>query len=181
MSHESLPSPEATAALLRGRRTIHDFQPEAPPRERILDAIELARWAPNHRMTQPWHFTLLGPETAAAIIDLNAEIVAAKKGADAGEAKRRRWSAVPGWLLVSCDRSDDPLTAQEDYAATCCAIHNLSLALWSHGIGMKWTTGAVTRDPRFHVLVCNVGISVCGCVCLFCRKLKRCKSILTLT
>ena len=40
--------------------------------------------------------------------------------------------------------------AREDYAATCCAIYGLTLQLWSQGIGTKWTTGEVTRDPRFY-------------------------------
>ncbi len=134
---------------LRERRTIHAFRPEPPPRERILAAIDAARWAPNHRRTEPWRFYLLGPVTATAIAELNAVLVVAAKGAAAGAAKLARWREVPGWLAVTCVAADDPLQAQEDYAAVCCAIQNLQLALWSDGIGVKWTTGAVTRDPRF--------------------------------
>jgi nitroreductase len=42
---------------------------------------------------------------------------------------------------------------REDYAACACAIQNLALFLWSEGIGMKWTTGKVTGDPRFYDLI----------------------------
>lgn len=138
---------------MRARRTVHEFRPQAPPPELILRAIDLARWAPNHKLTEPWHFYLLGPETAAAIADLNAELVAAKAGPQAAEDKRRRWRAVPGWLAVTCENSDDPEQAREDYAACCCAIHNFMLYLWSEGVGVKWTTGNVTRDPRFYDLI----------------------------
>ena len=134
--------------LIRQRRTVHNFRPELPPREAILRAVELARWVPNHHRTEPWRFVLLGPETAAKIVDLNAELVAARKGPEHGEHKRKRWSTVPGWIAVTCPRSDDEQLQKEDYAACCCAIHNVSLALWSEGIGVKWTTGDVTRHPR---------------------------------
>ena len=148
------PSPLLSVTeLLRGRRTVHNFQPECPPKGAILRAVELARWAPNHHKTEPWRFHLLGPETAAKIVDLNAELVTARKGPEHGEHKRNRWSQVPGWLAVTCVRSEDEQRQLEDYAACCCAVHNFSLALWSEGIGVKWGTGDVTRDPRFFELL----------------------------
>lgn len=143
----------AVAETIRGRRTIHTFKPECPPFEPIRDAIELARWAPNHHHTEPWEFIHAGPETAAQIVDLNARLVSEAKGRDAGEAKRLRWSEIPGWLIVTCDRSADEVRQQEDYAACCCAVQNLSLALWTQNIGVKWTTGAVTRHPDFYKLL----------------------------
>lgn len=137
------------AEVVRSRRTINDFLPERPPDDTVQAAIELARWAPNHKLTQPWRFHLLGEQTAAAVVELNARLVAASKGAEAAESKRRKWSAVPGWLVVTCLRSSEPLRQREDYAACCCAVQNLLLALWAQGIGSKWTTGDVTRDPAF--------------------------------
>lgn len=151
---EPRPADSAVAELLRGRRTIHDFQPgRVVPREMIVRAIELARWAPNHHATEPWHFYLLGRETAEAIAHLNADVVSAGRGAEAGAEKLARWLAIPGWLLLTCDRGDDAEREREDYAACCCAAQNLQLYLWSEGVGVKWTTGKVTRDPRFHDLV----------------------------
>lgn len=141
------------AQVIRERRTIELFRPELPPRALILDAIDAARWAPNHKHTEPWRFHLLGPQTAAEIVELNARLVAAAKGDEAAEAKRRRWNAVPGWLAVTCQRSVDPVRMEEDYAASCCAIQNLSLCLWSAGVGVKWSTGEVTRRAEFFRLI----------------------------
>ena len=95
----------------------------------------------------------MGPQTAAAIARLNAERVSRKQGPAAGQDKLQRWLAIPGWLVVTCENSDDPIRAREDYAACCCAIHNFSLYLWSEGIGVKWTTGAVTRESQFYDLI----------------------------
>ena len=146
---ERLASPSATAALIRSRRTIYLFEPEPPPEAAVLKAIDLARWAPNHRLTEPWRFYLLGRTTAEAIAHLNAEIVTQQRGEDAGRKKRDRWLSMPGWLVVTSHIAADPLVTQENYAACCCAVQNMQLYLWSEGIGMKWTTGKVTRHPGF--------------------------------
>ncbi|GAB5518211.1 MAG: nitroreductase [Rhodothermales bacterium] len=147
------PVHDAARQLIERRRTIHLFQPERPADQRVLDALASARWAPNHRLTEPWRFYLLSDETADAVARLNADLVTVKRGEVAGQAKYERWAAVPGWLAVTHECSEDPIRNQEDYAATACVIQNLSLLLWAQGIGMKWTTGAVTRDPRFFDLL----------------------------
>jgi len=145
-------TPERTdviADVLRSRRTINNFEASIPPRELILRAIDVARFAPNHHLTEPWHFYLLSDETKNAIVDINSELVAARRGPEAAESKRKRWSQMPGWMVITSDRSEDAERAREDYAAVCCAVHSMTLYLWSAGVGCKWTTGPVTRDPRF--------------------------------
>lgn len=140
----------AIERAVRSRRTIHLFHPDrVPSSEDVLSAIDLARWAPNHYVTEPWRFYLLGRESAGAIARLNASLVAEARGEAAGHAKLEQWLEVPGWLVVMCARSDDERRQQEDYAACCCAVQNLQLVLWSRGIGTKWTTGDVTRAPGF--------------------------------
>lgn len=141
------------AALIRARRTIHDFAPGVPPRALVLEALDAARWAPNHHRTEPWRFTLLGDSAIAHVIELNTELVRAKNGDVAADKKRARWQAMPGWLVVTCQRSDNAATEREDYAACCCAVQNFALTLWAHGIGTKWSTGKVVREPRFFELI----------------------------
>lgn len=143
-------TPDAADTLLRGRRTIDRFRADAtPPESLIRQAIDTARWAPNHHQTEPWRFALLGPDTQAAIIDINSRLLTASRGEQAAAAKRQRWAEMPGWLAVTCVRDDDPITAQEDYAACACAIQNLMLYLHSAGVGSKWSSGAVTREAAF--------------------------------
>lgn len=140
--------------LIRNRRTIHDYDPDKPVADDIIkQAIETACWAPNHHLTEPWHFFLLGQETRESICELNRDIVTVGKGVEVAEKKYKRWKKIPGWLVVSCDKSNDQLRFMEDYAACACAIQNMMLSLWDKGIGMKWSTGAVTRDERFYELV----------------------------
>jgi nitroreductase len=139
--------------ILRTRRTVGAFRPELPAWDGVARAIELACWAPNHRKTEPWRFHMIGPETARGIVELNATLVATKSGPEQATAKRKQWSAVPGWLAVTCVKCPDEFTHEEDYAACCCAVQNLMLALWAEGIATKWSTGDVTRHPEYFRLL----------------------------
>jgi nitroreductase len=141
------------AEVLRGRRTIELFLQTPVPEKLILAAIETATWVPNHHVTEPWHFYLLGKETKERCLDLCRDIVTDKKGAEAGEFKRQSWSQKPGWLVVTCQRSDDELLQRENYAACAAAIHTLMLYLWKAKVGSKWTTGDITRDSRFFDII----------------------------
>jgi len=148
----------AVRAALRGRRTVNDFEPELPEdwEASLRRAVEAAALAPNHRRTEPWRFYLLSRERALAVSELNAALVEAKKGPEAAATKLERWSAVPGWLVVTqtpAPKRDAPGDLagreREDYAACCCAVQNLCLALHSEGIGTKWTTGPVNFHEGF--------------------------------
>ena len=139
--------------ILRGRRTINLYLQTPVPKKLVRDAIEAATWAPNHHVTEPWRFYLLGTETIAACVDLVRDIVTAKKNAKAGEFKANSWAEKPGWLVVTCRKSGDELLQREDYAACSAATQNLLLYLWKAGVGSKWTSGDITRDPRFFNLV----------------------------
>jgi nitroreductase len=136
--------------VLQSRRTINLYLQTRVPAELVKEAIEAATWAPNHHVTEPWHFYLLGENSVRACLELVEKIVTEKKGdPKLGEHKAKSWSEKPGWLLITCRKSDDKLLQQEDYAACCAATQNLMLYLWKAGVGSKWTTGAITRDPRF--------------------------------
>lgn len=141
------------ARTLRGRRTIDQFIQTAVPKDLVLEAIEVATWAPNHYLSEPWRFILPGDETVARIVDLNAAIVADKKTPEHGEHKRRQWSEKPGWLIVTCPYNDDEVREREDYAACSAAVQNFMLYLWKAGVGTKWTSGPITRDKRFFEII----------------------------
>jgi len=145
---------ELCGEMLRSRRTVNFFRPEPVPRERLLEAIEVARWAPNHRLTEPWHFYLAGGETTRRIIDLIVDLKTRDRNDVSPEAVRNRLEAIPGWFILTSRLSPDtPVQQEEDYAACACAVQNLMLYLWQAGIGVKWTTGQVTRDPRLYEIL----------------------------
>ncbi len=134
---------------MRSRRSTNMFLKREVKKDLLREAIELARWAPNHHLTEPWHFYLLGDQKKAASVELIRAIVTENKNAEMGAHKARSATAIPGWLVVTCKKSDDELRGREDYAACCCAIQNILLYLSEAGVASKWTTGLITRDARF--------------------------------
>ena len=154
-----LPGPQIGAVLdaLFSRRTVHDFDAGGRVADAVVRrAVGAAIRAPNHGLTEPWRFRQLGPQTVRAVAALNAASIDDDAKA---AAKRARWEAVPGWLVVTSALADGGAGTQrevEDRDATCCAIQNLCLALWAEGVGTKWTSGAVTRSAEFRAL-CGIG------------------------
>ncbi len=141
------------AERIRSRRTTNMFLKQAVSKQLVLDAIELARWAPNHHLTEPWHFYVFGDQMKAASVELTRVIVTEMKNAEIGDHKAKIAAAVPGWLLVTCTRNENEITEREDYASCCCAIQNLMLYLSEAGVASKWSTGPVTRDQRLFDLL----------------------------
>ena len=75
--------------LIRTRRTHKAYGPDPVPRETLLELFELARWAPNHHVTNPWRFRVLGPQ---ALDTLKAAAEAHKPGSAPSSTARPRSS-----------------------------------------------------------------------------------------
>ncbi len=137
------------------RRTIHDYLPDALPEGALERALQGAMAAPNHRMTEPWRFARVGRESRRTLVDISASLKS--PGAPLAGAARQRLEEKmlhPAELLVVGQALHaDPAIQLEDYAAIACALQNVMLCLWSEGIGTKWSTGAVTRDPGTYQLL----------------------------
>lgn len=143
-------------ALIRGRRSVFRFHPEPVPEALVIQALEAGVWAPNHKLTEPWRFTLLGPGTRAALAPRFAELAQRKLPADATperraealELSRRKWEGKPVVVAVSQVAEADDFRREEDYAAVACAIQNVQLAAWALGLGSQWSTSPIIRDAE---------------------------------
>ena len=120
---------------IRTRRTHKAFAPEPLPREQIDELLELAAWAPNHNLTVPWRFRVIGPQTLQRLKE-----VAGPEGA----AKLDR---APTLIVVSCVLSGDPVEEEEDLHATAAASYIVLLAAHSRGFAGYWRTPGLLRTP----------------------------------
>jgi nitroreductase len=146
--------------LVRRRRSVKAFTRTPVSRETLLSLLEAAVWAPNHKLTEPWRFYVLGAETKERFADLRRRLRAGKApDPDAPEvqkALRRVYEdtlATPMLVAVSCAVSDDPVRRDEDYAATAMAVQNLLLAACSRGLGTYLRTGAILEHPETRALL----------------------------
>lgn len=139
--------------VIADRRSVREFSDRAVTREEIETLLDAAVRAPNHRMTQPWRFYVLGPEArrayGAALGARKAKRVEDPEAAQAVlEKVAEKHESLPAMLAVSVVLDDNPEIREEDYAATFMAIENLSLAAHAAGLGSHIKTGAVMDDPR---------------------------------
>ena len=121
---------------IRTRRTHKAFKPEAVPRRTLEELFELARWAPNHNLTNPWRFRVLGPRALAALKQA------------AGPEAAAKLDRAPTLVAASVLRSEDPVIDEEDHAAAAAATFILLLGAHARGLGGYWRTPGVLRTPE---------------------------------
>jgi nitroreductase len=120
---------------IRTRRTHKAFGPDPVPREVLDELFELARWAPNHHLTNPWRFRVLGPGALARLKDA------------AGPEAAPKLDRAPTLVATTSVRSDDPVQDEEDLHATACAVYAVLLAAHARGLAGYWRTPGVLRAP----------------------------------
>jgi nitroreductase len=125
-------------AAIRTRRTHKAYAPGPVDRETLDALFELARWAPNHHLTNPWRFRVIGPLTLERLKEATGDPIAAAK-----------LDRAPTLVVVSAVRSsDDPVVDEEDRAAAAVAAYVVLLAAHGRGLAGYWRTPAILRTPE---------------------------------
>ena len=88
-----------------------------------------------------------------ANVELIRQITAENKDQNKADFKAKAAQQIPGWLVLTCRKSDDEVLQREDFASCCCAMQNLMLYLSEAGIGSKWATSEIAEDERFYDLI----------------------------
>jgi nitroreductase len=124
---------------IRTRRTHKAYGAEPVDRATLDELFELARWAPNHHLTNPWRFRVLGPQ-ALARLKQAAEALDPGSGAKLDRA--------PTLVAVSAVQGgEDPVADEEDLLASAAAAYIVLLAAHDRGLAGYWRTPAVLRAP----------------------------------
>jgi nitroreductase len=121
---------------IRTRRTHKTFGAEAVPRGLLEELLSLARFAPNHHLTQPWRFRVLGPASLERL---------AATGKPGELEKLRR---APTLIVASAKLTGDEHQNHEDVLATACAVYIVLLAAHDRGLASYWRTPKVLQSPE---------------------------------
>jgi nitroreductase len=122
---------------VRTRRTHKAYGAEPVDRETLLELFDLARWAPNHHLTNPWRFRVVGPQALAALKEA------------AGPEAAGKLDRAPTLVVVSAVQGgDDPVADEEDLVASACAAYLVLLGAHARGLAGYWRTPAVLRTPE---------------------------------
>lgn len=125
-----------TERAIRTRRTHKAYTREPVDRATLDELFELARWAPNHNLTNPWRFRVVGPDALERLKDA------------AGPESAPKLDRAPTLVVASCVQTDDPVQDEEDLHATAAAVYILLLAAHARGLAGYWRTPEVLRtDP----------------------------------
>ncbi len=146
---------------LRTRRTTQNYQPSEIPQDILLAALETALYAPNHRLTYPWRFVIVGRETRYQLKEQAKQAKLQTRSTPASPEEIAKLDQqlsekllYPAALVAfCCAQSKDPVRQREDYATVACSIQNFSLALHAMGYGSKWGTGDLTTAATTYQLL----------------------------
>jgi nitroreductase len=119
---------------IKDRRTHKAFAPEPVPDALLDELLDLARWAPNHHLTNPWRFRVLGPQSLARL------------KLAAGPEAAAKLDRAPTLVAVTSLRSEDPAQDEEDLCATACAAYAVLLGAHGRGLAGYWRTPGILRS-----------------------------------
>jgi nitroreductase len=143
---------------IQHRRSIKRFTDRPISRDDIDTVLAAAVLAPNHRLTQPWRFYVLGPDARYAYgLALGDRKARKLTDPDAAAALRETVAAehraLPCMIAVAVVTHDDPEIREEDYAAVMMGVQNLALAAVDLGLGTHLKTGSVMASPAARAAV----------------------------
>ena len=121
---------------IRSRRTHKAYGREPVDRQTLDELLELARWAPNHNLTNPWRFRVLGPAALGRLKEA------------AGPEEAAKLDRAPTLIVASVVRHEDPVQNEEDLCASAVAVYIVLLAAHARGLAGYWRTPAVLRRPE---------------------------------
>jgi len=121
------------------------------PREKVERMLDAARWAPTHKLTQPWRFVVLGGVQKDAFEALSIDLVErheadqVKREATLKKMRRKRegdWRNVALYVAIVLRRTQGASAPPEweEAAAVAMAVQNLWLAGWSLGVHGYWSS-----------------------------------------
>jgi nitroreductase len=121
---------------IRSRRTHKAYGREPVDRAQLEELLELARWAPNHNLTNPWRFRVIGPRALERLKEA------------AGPEAATKLDRAPTLVVCSCALSGDEIQDEEDLHAAACAAYIVLLAAHGRGLAGYWRTPEVLRTEE---------------------------------
>lgn len=133
--------------VIQNRRTLKRFEAIEIDKNEMEELVELIRWAPNHRMTEPWRVYGLNQKrimewTNYLKLNLLEEELLKMEG-----AMKRVQTAAYVLHITSLRVPENSTWDEENYASVCCGIQNLLLGAEAKGFSSFWSTGRIASHP----------------------------------
>lgn len=145
-------NPKAIKELIQSRRSIFpaDYTTEPIPKEVIEEIIESANYAPSHKLTEPWRFTIcvgagklrLGQVMADLYKEHTPEEKFLQKKYDSIILKAQQAGCI---IVIKAQLHPDKLPEWEEIAALGCAVQNMALTATALKVGSYWSSPGMIK------------------------------------
>jgi nitroreductase len=153
---ESRIEPSQVSGLIKSRRSI--FPDQFVPGKKIPDEIvwqilENANWAPTHKKTEPWFFTVFTGNGLQKLARFQSETYLKSAGDKFKQDKYEKLQRTPllcsHVIAIGMKRHREAnIPEMEELAAVACAVQNIYLSTLGFGLGGYWSTGGVTYQEE---------------------------------
>lgn len=146
-------NPNDISRLIKYRRSIYpaQYSGEIIKKDIIEALLESANWAPSHKLSEPWRFTVFSGlglgKLGNFMSELYREVSSAKGLFEESKSRILKNKPLLASHVISIGMKRDPkerLPEIEEVEAVACAVQNMQLTATAHGIGCYWGTGGVT-------------------------------------
>ena len=146
--------PKQFDLLIKSRRSVFPKQyvpGKHIPDEIVMQVLENANWAPNHKFTEPCRFSVFTNEGLKKFATFQAELYKKNSGERFKDMVYEKLLATPllasHIISIGMKRSIEVSIPEfEEIAAVAAAVQNIYLSTAVYGIGGYWTTGGATFD-----------------------------------
>jgi nitroreductase len=121
----------------------------------INQILENANWAPTHRLTEPWRFTVFTGKGLSKLAEFQSNLYRQKAEANNSFDENKFLKLLNKPLLsshiISIGMKRDKkecVPEVEEIASVACAVQNMCLTATAYGVGCYWGSGGVTYNEE---------------------------------
>lgn len=143
-------TPAIINEVIRTRRSVFTQQFDAgkPVEDEIIwKMLQNASWAPTHKRTEPWRFTVFSGDSRKTLAEQQAAIYKEYAGDKFKHGKYEQLKQLPmlcSHVIAIGMKRNLAVPEMEEVAAVACAVQNMALTAHAYGVGGYWSTGGIT-------------------------------------
>jgi nitroreductase len=144
---------ETINQIIRSRRSIFpaSYIQKEIPQEIISNILENANFAPTHKLTEPWRFSVFTGDGLNHLAGFFTERY--RKITPPESFSQARYDAAGEKVLksgcvivINMETHAEKIPEWEEVAAVACAVQNMWLTATAYGIGSYWSSPGVLKE-----------------------------------
>lgn len=138
---------EILSEIIKNRRSVfpESYTKEEIPTNIIEQILESANYAPTHKLTQPWRFTVIRKNAkaklGAELGNIYKRVVPAEKFLQKKfDSFGQKTSQADVIIAINIQFHEDKVPNWEEIAAVGCAVQNMALTAEALNVGAYWSS-----------------------------------------